>query len=157
MPPRPLPTLDAVRPERSNALIGNGLSRGLDDRFAYDSLLAPAQNDFSNAATAAFDRVGRTDFEAVLRLLDDAAWVVGQYEAGPTVAASVAHDSATVRGGLVAALAKTHFRHTYEIDAVRLGRTGAWIRTFETVFTTNYDLLLYWANMAVPTGRFDDC
>lgn len=122
-------------------LIGNGLGINLWVGFRYASLFEQA--DLPAEAQGIFTELGTTNFEAVLECL---------YHAG--VAQTALHDDATridqaygqVQHSLFTAVARSHvpwgtlsFWH-HNVIAASLNKHSA-------VFTTNYDLCLYWSRL----------
>jgi hypothetical protein len=132
------------------SLLGNGASRAVSEVFAYDSLLAEA--NLADADLDLFETIGTSNFEEVLRALDIARFVCQQLN----------HNDAGVqarRDGIRQALATTiHNHHVGWQQAAgwRLTEIRAALRDFSAVFTTSYDLILYWAmNYPAPDGFID--
>jgi uncharacterized protein DUF4917 len=68
---------------KRHLLLGNGFSIALfPDRFQYDRLLDSADFAESPEARAAFDRLGTTDFEVVIKGLQDAVALLSAIHAG---------------------------------------------------------------------------
>jgi hypothetical protein len=65
---------------KRHLLLGNGFSIALFlDRFQYERLLDTADFAGSPEARAAFDRLGTTDFEVVIKALQDAVALLPLY------------------------------------------------------------------------------
>ena len=130
-------------------LVGNGASRAVSKRFAYDSLynVAPLTRDDRDL----FDALGTRNFEEVLNHLRTAILICEQ----------VGHDQedvqdrySSIRDALITAVHDHHVDWD-EADAKRrLGKIRRSLRDYESVFTTSYDLLIYWAmmNAGSPPG-----
>ena len=135
---------------RKHLLLGNGFSIACDAIFAYDNLYEHAVGaGLPDRVQAVFEHLGTNNFEGVMRLLDEGAWLARQYGIGAesqSVRAMVA-DLNAVKAGLVEAIAETHLERPGDVEDVRKDRCVAFLEPYHNVFTTNYDLLLYWVAM----------
>ncbi len=146
--------------KRPNVLLGNGFSRAcLDDTFAYDALANRAgTGSLSPNGWASFDVLSTSDFEVVMRGLADAARLVTLYAPESPVARMLTADGDALREVLLDAIARSHPDHPFEIDEDRYLACKRFLSHFGTIYTLNYDLLLYWALMheGDPKVRCDD-
>lgn len=136
--------------KKPHALLGNGFSRACrDDIFAYDALFDRADfKSLSPHARQAFDELGTTDFEAVMRALRHAAALVTLYEGKATpLSKQLADDAELLKEVLVRAIAQNHPEYPDEISLDRYANCRRFLGEFDRIFTVNYDLLLYWALM----------
>lgn len=102
-------------------------------------------NGLTEHVQEVFEFLGTNNFEGVIRLLEDATWVRDHYGLAPTPGAPIIeHDLESVRVALVRAVAETHLERPGDIEEERLERCSAFLAPFHNIFTTNYDLLLYW-------------
>lgn len=137
-------------PGKRHVLLGNGFSRAcLDDTFAYDALRS--RSDFSRLSETgwqAFDALHTSDFEVVMRALNNAAKLAAVYE-GPhsSLARTLAADSEALKTVLIGAIADSHPDHPFAITPERYGYCKCFLAHFRNIYTLNYDLLLYWALM----------
>jgi len=123
-------------------LIGNGFSAAY---FQYDSLLAASGIEPGTPMRNLFDRLHTADFELVIRALEDAAVVEEAYGNDAHAGELKAH-AQEAREALIRAVKATHPEH--RADLGRLYQSSAvFLANFETVFSLNYDLLLYWSNL----------
>jgi hypothetical protein len=137
---RPLPVLsydqvlDLTAQKRRHILLGNGFSRAAHSRFSYASLYEVAIA-LTPSIECVFQRMGTTNFEVALRGAADAA------------------EAHRVRSALIKAVAKVHPYHAPAISTEEYASCAAFLEDFVgvrrgdrrgLVFTTNYDLLLYW-------------
>ena len=123
-------------------LVGNGMSINVWRNFSYTRLLVKA--NLSQPARKLFDDFGTVNFEVVLEAL---------WHAERTLAA-LGRPTAMVKGlyrhvqqQLVAAVRQVHVPWEL-LPGEALSQTSDELRTFQSVFTLNYDLLTYWAFMA---------
>lgn len=134
--------IDATKGEDRALLVGNGFSI---DYFNYKTLLAEAGLDEGSPIKALFDGLDTVDFEAVIRALEDAVVVERAY-GNDDHAAQLETDAQAVREALVTAVNATHPAHRDEL-AFKYDSAATFLENFKTVFSLNYDLLLYWVNL----------
>jgi hypothetical protein len=141
-------------------LIGNGFSARY---FNYQSLLEKSGLDEGTPLRNMFAALSTADFEAVVRALEGAVVVETAY--GNDAHAKELDDHAQkIREALVKAINTTHPKHREDVGP-QYTSSAAFLEKFSTVFTLNYDLLLYWVNLekrilkdgfglGTPTGSF---
>jgi hypothetical protein len=142
----------------SALLLGNGLSRNVWDRFGYPSLFDEARQDGAGGGLAAADRrlfesLETRNFERVLAELAAAirmAKALGQ-DVGPYV-----RRYQSVQQALGRAVQSVHVNYT-GLAAGTLEAIGRVLQRQEFVFTTSYDLIVYWAMHAVGYEGLCDC
>ena len=123
-------------------LVGNGFS---SKYFKYESLLAASELKEGEPLRKLFAALKTFDFESVVRALESAAVVESAY--GHDVhAIEMAEHAREVREALVKAINATHPAHRNEI-ASECESGASFLNHFGTVFSLNYDLLLYWVNL----------
>ena len=123
-------------------LIGNGFSAKY---FSYRNLLDKSGLVAGSPVRDLFDTLGTVDFEAVVRALEGAVLVERAY-GNLAHADQIESDAQKVREALVEAVNATHPAHRQDLGP---GYTSSadFLKHFSTVFTLNYDLLLYWVNL----------
>jgi hypothetical protein len=130
-------------------LHGNGASCAVSHRFAYPSLYqaAPLTADDRDI----FSAPGTTNFEEVLDHLRTAALICDQVGHDP----DDVHDRYdSVREALIEAVNFHHADWVDVDDGGRLRRLRRALRPYDEVYTTCYDLLVYWAIMrGKPPGE----
>jgi hypothetical protein len=152
----------SVGGKRPHLLLGNGFSRACrDDIFDYGALFDRADfNNCSEHARAAFDALETRDFEVVMRGLRNASTLLELYGSGDrNLRQRLRSDADELREVLVHAIADSHPASPGDIPRERYTRCRAFLERFASVYTLNYDLLLYWAIMQEeiePRLRFDD-
>lgn len=134
---------------KRHILLGNGFSRACrDDLFAYDALFAQAKSKLSDSAKQAFDALGTTDFESVMRTLKQAADLLKVYAPKrPKLAKRLRDDVEKLRDALAHAIASSHPTRPNKIKDREFKACRSFLRHFINIYTLNYDLLLYWAMM----------
>ncbi len=144
---------------RSYLLLGNGFSIGCDPVFRYNSLYdAAVRAGLSRRAQALFTRVGTNNFEGIMKLLEDAHWVAETYGLVGASPSAMLDDLEVIKQTLVTAVANSHLGHPGDIDEAKKASAAGFLLPYHIVFTTNYDLLLYWVAMhAGDPPPFEDC
>lgn len=150
-----LKSFDEVSPAaKTNLLLGNGFSIGIRDSFRYDSLkeVATAKRLLTDDLAALFKRLRTTDFEVLLQRLHEASVV--------NSALGIDHGTpleryTSLRRALIETVKLVHPSYG-EIRSEWLTETATILREFRSVFTTNYDLLLYWIAGAAEFRGFTD-
>jgi len=127
-------------------LLGNGASIAVADSFGYSSLFAVAQDPvlphpLSGLALQLFHELGTTNFE----------YVLGSLKLAGRICAAVGVDATDfprlyreIQQALFEAVAHVHVAWEDVVDTT-LPRIRAELLRYRRVFSTNYDLLVYWA------------
>lgn len=132
-------------------LVGNGASRAVWSKFGYGSLFDEAKwlspGGFTPDDLAVFEGMGTSSFEQVLSALRTAVHVFWKMDRTAASRARACYDS--VRQRLIDTVGHVHIDWMDCSDGDVLAPIGQCALEHGTVFTTNYDLLLYWAVMHV--------
>lgn len=141
---------------RRHILLGNGFSIACrPDIFVYGKLLERA--DFSKLSANArnvFDSLGTQDFERVIKALRDAVTIINTYKVKDSgLANTIAKDADGLREVLVQAIASSHPESPNDLSDDEYLSCRTFLSHFNTVYTLNYDLLLYWTQMHVGKGE----
>ena len=149
-----------ISKEFKHALIlGNGASIALHRDFNYESLWKTAIDDeliSSKLQSLANDLKTGANFELLLRQLWTAEIVDGHFGIDTS---EIKNAYTKLREGLIKTVRKIHCSHDTVIGDLR--DAIPFLRNFKTIFSLNYDLLVYWAIMAneeTDDGhKFKDC
>ena len=128
-------------------LMGNGFSIACDASYSYRALRKNLEGKLPAISVDLMERLGTANVEEVMQILEDAHWVGRRVGNG---SADLALALVATRKAMVEAIAADHLRSPKQIDASQKGRSGSaarFLSRFATIFTTNYDLLLYWIVM----------
>jgi len=141
--------------EWKSLLLGNGFSINVWHRFGYGTLFEVAQRDdignqLNAQSLALFDHVGSSNFEDVLRILYHAK-LVDEQLGGPQEGAILALYEG-VKNALASAVNFAHIPPSL----AKVAEINVGFRSYKNIFTTNYDLIPYWAIMESDTWRFKD-
>jgi len=123
--------------EAPSLLLGNGASIAVTDTFGYPSLFQSAELD--EVARGVFRAFGSTDFEYVLGRLHTAMLV---NQALDEDCLRITDLYQTIRQALIQSLADVHIRGAIYNPHEALSTE---IPSYHHIYSSNYDLLLYWA------------
>jgi hypothetical protein len=145
---------DAQRFGKRHLLLGNGFSIACrPDIFLYGRLYENA--DFSRlspTAKLAFEALGTQDFERVIKALRDTRKILIAYGAPSDLTDTLAADADSLRELLVQTIAASHPAWPGDISDKEYRTCREFISHFNNIYTFNYDLLLYWAQMHTEEG-----
>lgn len=142
---------------RIHLLLGNGFSIACDPIFSYNSLYDIAKKDgLSKQTVKVFENIGTNNFEGVLRLLDNALWISKIYYQLGDEGSAISSDIEIIKQTLIKTIAYSHLEHSGKVSDEAKSNVLKFINPFHNVFTTNYDLLLYWVNMYSNPIRYED-
>lgn len=146
---------DSDRLNRRHVLLGNGFSIACRPHiFAYGKLFEQA--DFSKisvTAKNAFDALKTQDFEKVIKALRDASKIAAAYGCPAPFSAALVTDADGLRELLVQTIAASHPSWPGELTEVEYQSCRSFLSNFNTIYTLNYDLLLYWVQMHTAEGE----
>ncbi len=138
-----------------HVLLGNGFSIACRPNiFLYGKLFEQADfTKLSPTAKKAFEALGTQDFERVIKALRDAKLILESYGGVPqSFLDTLQSDADGLRELLVQTIAHSHPAWPGEITDEEYAACRAFVSNFNTVYTFNYDLLLYWAQMHTEDG-----
>jgi hypothetical protein len=138
-------------------LVGNGASRAVWSKFEFDSLFEAAKSaslphSLSVEDIALFTELATTNFELVLSALASAQLVAKALGQDST---QIDARYASIRRALVDAVHAHHVAWVQLSSPIKAALSDA-ILGYSVVYSTNYDLLLYWAVNHVEGSGFKD-
>lgn len=148
----------AIEPEipsdERGLLMGNGASIAIWPQFHYASLLEMASDSnrpehLSDRERSIFTNMETTNFEAVLSALIIAGKMWKHFEKPDKDIQDLRNAYGIVRKSLIRAVKEVHVPFDGVGDELKQGMRDH-LRTYSYVYSTNYDLLLYWAMMTEP-------
>lgn len=153
-----LPYEDAlkwVKAESKNdpsVLLGNGFSMAYDtEAFSYSALKTHAlsESGIDEIAEDLFDRLGTNDFESVIKRLTATVDVLKAAggEDVENLVSRLGSAAESLKDILAQALAALHPDVVYDVDADSYRNAVEFLKPFGTIYSTNYDMLLYWTVM----------
>ena len=156
---------DSRQCKKRHLLLGNGFSIACrPDIFTYGSLFEQANFSSAPRLQDIFKSAGTTDFEHVIKLLDDASHIVPVYSPNdPDIATMMASDSDKLKDILIKTVATNHPEFPGIISDVKFIACRKFLAHFlgndnknGKVYTLNYDLLLYWTLLQDNVDRLDE-
>ena len=136
-------------PSTIHLLLGNGFSIACDPIFKYDNILEFAKDHgLTSRVQSLFQHFGTTNFEVVARSLLDLTFTGRLYAMMSNLhKVQIVDDIAEIKAALISAIAETHLDFPSQIDETKRNACIDFLKPYTHVFTTNYDLLLYWCTM----------
>ncbi|WP_346399065.1 DUF4917 family protein [Pseudomonas syringae] len=135
-------------------LLGNGFSINIWEGFDYRSLLGVAKQAFLNPhlherSIGLFERLDTCNFEDVLRVLYHAMLVDAQIGSPQDLEIQTLYEN--TKNSLSASISFAHVPPRFQgLESINMA-----LSNYKQVFTTNYDLIPYWAIM-IDNSRFRD-
>ncbi|MGH8334172.1 MAG: DUF4917 family protein, partial [Pseudomonas sp.] len=139
----------------SGLLVGNGASRAVWDDFGYDSLFENArtveEKPLSQSELSVFDAMQTRSFEQVLSALKTTSRV---NKALAVSSAAPRNRYYAIKEALINTVHAVHIPWRLVVPST-LATINQELARYRTVFTTNYDLLNYWAVQHQPEAITD--
>ncbi|KTD47879.1 hypothetical protein Lqui_2143 [Legionella quinlivanii] len=137
--------LDTIQESSNHLLLGNGFSISIEPRFNYKSLLdvaiskLPDAKKLSSTLCRLFQDLNTSDFEKTLKYLIIAKKINEVYDSLP-IQKKLQSDIDNIRQSFIESFLFVHPRYLPSVNEKHI----KFISKFDKIFTTNYDLLLYW-------------
>ncbi|OCH31142.1 DUF4917 family protein [Aliivibrio fischeri] len=143
--------LEETAGEHRHLLLGNGFSQAWrHDIFNYKNLLDSASFGSRNTEIKGiFNKLETYDFETVMRSLTVSADICESYSADASLITSIREDSEILKSSLLSAIASTHPSVPSVVTDEQYEMARNFLSQFGSIFTLNYDLLMYWARNMV--------
>jgi len=131
-------------------VLGNGFSIAkFPHIFTYDALFSRANFAGNERLKRVFDKLGSTDFEAVMKYLLMLIQTGEEYGFGAAAIDDVKKDIESLKQVLIQTICDNHPDSPNDVDDASYGKCFTFLRHFlgrsqSHVYTLNYDLLLYW-------------
>lgn len=141
--------------KKRHLLLGNGFSIACRPKiFTYGSLFEQADFTSTPHLKSVFAALDTTDFEQVIKTLEEAAKAIPVYlPSDKKIAAQMVADAEILKDILIQTVANNHPNIPNEIDDEQFWSCRRFLSHFlgpandGKVYTLNYDLLLYWTLM----------
>jgi hypothetical protein len=125
-------------------LLGNGFSMAqTGSQFSYRNLLECSGLPEDGPVLNVFRAINTVDFEEVMFALEHAAIIEEAY-GDVSRSQQFQSDADAVREALIHAIRAVHPDIRFDIPNDQLNSCTKFLKNFESIFTLNYDLLLYW-------------
>ncbi|MEM9555207.1 MAG: DUF4917 family protein [Acidobacteriota bacterium] len=154
-------------------LLGNGFSIGASRSYSYQAIYDSTRDTLPAIPRELFDKLGTSNFEQVMQILQDSCEINERYHGADIepLNEKLLADLEATRRAMVEAIARDHLPSPSalgeEVDALGASKAGAskaggstageskadyaagFLDRYARIFTTNYDLLLYWLTLRV--------
>jgi hypothetical protein len=140
-------------PKRKFSLmLGNGFSMAYDPSiFSYNALHGYVDKVDDSLLKALFSVVDTHDFERVMQQLDVFAAIGDVLRVDDALKGRIKEAREALKRSLIDAVRALHPEHVYKVPEAKCASCAAFLQTFlgtgGSLFTTNYDLLMYWVLM----------
>lgn len=140
-------------------LLGNGFSMSYDrDIFSYNALYDFVEQTDDEFMSKLFEVVKTKNFELVMRQLDNFCELIEAFGSDKELLTKVRQASDGLKKLLIDAVQKMHPEHIFKIPDEERQQCASFLSPYiemqGNVFSTNYDLLLYWVLMS---GGLNNC
>ncbi|MDR0891059.1 MAG: DUF4917 family protein [Mediterranea sp.] len=133
-------------------LLGNGFSIAYDARiFSYNALSTYIENSDNRLLRTLFQSINTKNFEIVMQQLDLLSNIAKVFKAEDKFITEIAATSDKLKSSLIEAVETMHPEHVFKIPEEKSEACCSFIEDYLAnngyVFSSNYDLLLYWVLM----------
>ena len=133
-------------------LMGNGFSMAYDSEiFSYNALSRFLSSREDPLINKLFDVINTKNFEVVMQQLDTTLALLEAFDSGNDLQKSIRSASDKLKEGLLSSIHQLHPEHVFKIPAEKSAACAKFLSSFINsgghVFSTNYDMLLYWVLM----------
>lgn len=133
-------------------LLGNGFSMAYDAKiFSYNALSTFIENSENELLKELFKSINTKNFEVIMQQLDLFADVAKVFKAEKSLIDKIHQTSENLKNSLIDAVQVMHPEHVFKIPEEKSIACCAFLEDYLAndgyVFSSNYDLLLYWVLM----------
>jgi len=133
-------------------LLGNGFSMAYDAKiFSYNALNKFIEEINNDLLKKLFQIINTKNFEVVMQQLDNFCQLAKEFSSDKQLTNKVQKASDALKKSLINAVKELHPEHVFKIPEKKSESCAqflnAFLRSNSHVFTTNYDVLLYWVLM----------
>ncbi|CAB1370878.1 DUF4917 family protein [Denitratisoma oestradiolicum] len=133
-------------------LLGNGFSVSYDPKiFSYNALHEFVQNLRDKDLSKILEVIETRNFEVIMQYLDNFAALVDALGGDPKLKKRVEDASAKLKKSLLDAVKAMHPEHVFKVPEDQSAACATFLQQFLNtnghIYSTNYDLLLYWVLM----------
>lgn len=150
-----------TKKRQKHLLLGNGFSMSYDsDIFSYNALSKFLENLDDDILQKLFEIIKTSNFELLMEQLENIAKIAEVFGAEKSVVDKIHHASTTLKESLIDAIKELHPEHVFAVPVDKSKACAGFLNEYlaedGNVFTTNYDLLLYWVLMRNELDRTGD-
>lgn len=136
----------------AHLLLGNGFSMSYDPEiFSYNALFGFIENIDNELLSKLFDAIKTKNFEIVMQQLDNFSELLEVFGSNEKLEKRVQEAIAQLKHILIDAIKELHPEHVFKIPDEKHEKCALFLKHYlqgnGNIFTTNYDILLYWVLM----------
>jgi hypothetical protein len=144
--------IQSNRTRRFHLLLGNGFSMSYDPGiFSYNALHGFIETLDDALLSKLFGIINTKNFELVMHQLENFIELARAFDTDPKFQSQLDAARTKLKTSMVDAIGALHPEHVFTIPQVKLDSCAAFLKLFQdtrgSIYTTNYDLLLYWVLM----------
>ncbi|MDV6345343.1 DUF4917 family protein [Nitrosomonas sp. Is37] len=133
-------------------LLGNGFSMSYDiNIFSYNALYTFLTLQEDELLNKLFSIIKTKNFELIMQQLDMTIALLEAFGSDAVLQEQIRPASQRLKNALLKSVKELHPEHVYKIPEEKSTACANFLRLFlesgESIYTTNYDLLLYWVFM----------
>jgi predicted house-cleaning noncanonical NTP pyrophosphatase (MazG superfamily) len=140
------------RPLSKHLILGNGFSMAYDSKiFSYNALYDFIDKLEDKTLSKLFEVINTKNFELVMRQLDNFIEIAQAFDNTGDMVKALKNANKILQQSLIEAVSSLHPEHVFDIPDEESQSCNNFIQEYLSkggkVFSTNYDLLLYWILM----------
>ncbi len=144
--------INHLKERQKHLLLGNGFSMSYDSNiFSYNALSQFLDKSENEVLQKLFHIVKTSNFELMMQQLENVAQIAEVFGADKTVVNNIRQATTILKESLIDAIKDLHPEHVFAIPDEASKACAEFLNVFLSnkghIFTTNYDLLLYWVLM----------
>jgi hypothetical protein len=133
-------------------LLGNGFSMSYDTNiFSYNALYTFLTSQEDELLNKLFGVIKTKNFELIMQQLDMTIALLEAFGSDPALREQIRYASQRLKDALLKSVKELHPEHVYKMPEEKSTACANFLRLFlesgGSIYTTNYDLLLYWVLM----------
>lgn len=133
-------------------LLGNGFSVAYDPKiFSYNALHEFVKNLKDKDLSKVLEVIETRNFEVIMQYLDNFAALIDAFGGDPKLTRRIEAASAKLKQSLLDAVSAMHPEHVFKVPEDQSKACATFLQQFlnssGAIYSTNYDLLLYWVLM----------
>ena len=137
---------------QAHLLLGNGFSMAYDSKiFSYNALHRFIENLDNELLSKLFEIVNTKNFELVMQQLDNFCELIEAFGSDKALKFKVEEASIKLKESLINAIEELHPEHVFKMSEEKSEACAVFLNNYlekqGNIFTTNYDVLLYWVLM----------
>lgn len=137
---------------KKHLLFGNGFSMAFDKNiFSYNALSNFIETTGDPIIKRLFEKLNTKNFELIMQQLDDFCEIAEVFSDDKALVSKIKEASEKLKSSLIDAVKELHPEHVFKIPEEKSKACVSFLQEYLNkeglVFSTNYDLLLYWVLM----------